>query len=37
VAGVALVKLFARPDYLAEHKAHHWRPRHLGMDRNRWR
>jgi membrane associated rhomboid family serine protease len=29
VAGLVLVKLFARPDYLAAHRAHHWRPRHL--------
>ena len=29
VAGVALVKLFARSDYVAEHKAHHWRPRRV--------
>ena len=28
-AGVALVKLFARSDYVAEHKAHHWRPRRV--------
>jgi membrane associated rhomboid family serine protease len=29
VAGIVLVKLFARSDYLAEHKAHHWRPRRV--------
>ncbi|HWP60020.1 MAG TPA: rhomboid family intramembrane serine protease [Candidatus Acidoferrales bacterium] len=29
VAGVALVKLFARPDYVEMHRAHHWRPRRL--------
>jgi membrane associated rhomboid family serine protease len=29
VAGVALVKLFARSDYVAEHRAHHWRPRRV--------
>jgi len=29
VAGVALVKIFARSDYVAEHKAHHWRPRRV--------
>jgi membrane associated rhomboid family serine protease len=28
-AGLALVKLFARSDYVAEHKAHHWRPRRV--------
>jgi membrane associated rhomboid family serine protease len=27
VAGVALIKLFARRDYVQEHQAHHWRPR----------
>jgi membrane associated rhomboid family serine protease len=31
VAGVILVKLFARPAYLAEHQARHWRPRRLGF------
>jgi membrane associated rhomboid family serine protease len=36
VAGVALVKLFARPEYLAAHKARHWRPRHVGLRRDRW-
>lgn len=34
VAGVVLVRLFARPDYIAEHQAHHWRPRHVGMRRS---
>jgi len=29
VAGVALVKLFARSDYVAEHRAHHWRPQRI--------
>ena len=29
VAGVVLVKLFARSDYIAEHQAHHWRPRRV--------
>jgi membrane associated rhomboid family serine protease len=29
VAGVVLVKLFVRPDYVAAHKAHHWQPRRL--------
>ena len=37
VAGVALIKLFARPDYIAEHQAHHWQPRHVGMRRQNWR
>jgi membrane associated rhomboid family serine protease len=36
VVGVALIKLFARPDYLKEHRAHHWRPRHVGLRRDRW-
>jgi membrane associated rhomboid family serine protease len=29
VAGAALVKLFALPDYVARHQAHHWRPRRV--------
>lgn len=29
VAGVALVKPFSRPEYVAAHQAHHWRPRRL--------
>jgi membrane associated rhomboid family serine protease len=29
VAGIVLVKLFARSDYIAARKAHHWRPRRL--------
>ena len=29
VAGLVLVKLFARSDYVAEHQAHHWRPRRV--------
>lgn len=37
VAGVVLIKLFVRSDYLARHKAHHWRPRHLGVRREYWR
>ena len=35
LAGVVLVKLFARSDYVAEHKARHWRPRHLGFRTSR--
>ena len=35
VAGVVLIKLFARRDYVAEHKARHWRPRHLGFRTSR--
>ena len=37
VAGLALIKLFVRKDYLARHKAHHWHPKHMGFDRRRWR
>jgi membrane associated rhomboid family serine protease len=37
LAGMALIKLFARRDYLAQHQAHHWRPKHLGFDRSQWR
>jgi membrane associated rhomboid family serine protease len=29
VAGLILVKLFARSEYLAAHRAHHWRPQRL--------
>ncbi|HTN71947.1 MAG TPA: rhomboid family intramembrane serine protease [Methylomirabilota bacterium] len=29
VTGVVLVKLFARPEYLAAHRAHQWQPRRL--------
>ncbi|MGH7824100.1 MAG: rhomboid family intramembrane serine protease [Candidatus Binatia bacterium] len=32
VAGLALVKLFARSDYISAHRAHHWRPRRLMRD-----
>jgi membrane associated rhomboid family serine protease len=28
-AGVVLIKLFVRADYLAAHKSHHWHPRRL--------
>ena len=31
VAGVVLIKLFARPDYLAEHQSRRWQPRRLGF------
>jgi membrane associated rhomboid family serine protease len=30
VAGVVGVKLFARPDYVASHRARDWRPQHVG-------
>jgi membrane associated rhomboid family serine protease len=36
-AGALLIKVFARRDYLAQHAAHQWRPRHLGFDRGNWR
>ena len=29
VAGIVLVKLFARPEYVAEHRAHKWRPQRV--------
>jgi membrane associated rhomboid family serine protease len=29
VAGLVLVKLFARSDYVAAHRAHHWQPRRV--------
>jgi membrane associated rhomboid family serine protease len=32
VAGVVLVKLFARPHRVAAHMAHHYRPRHVGWE-----
>jgi membrane associated rhomboid family serine protease len=35
-AGVVLIKFFARPEYIAEHRAAHWRPRRLGMNRSSW-
>ncbi len=37
VVGAALIKVFARPAYIAEHRARHWRPKHLGFDRSGWR
>jgi membrane associated rhomboid family serine protease len=35
VAGLALIKLFVRPDYLQQHRSHHWRPQRQGWDRSR--
>jgi membrane associated rhomboid family serine protease len=32
VAGVVLAKLFARPEYIAAHRAHHWRPRRVAWE-----
>jgi membrane associated rhomboid family serine protease len=37
VAGVALIKLFARPELVAGHRSHHWRPSRVGLRRDRWR
>jgi membrane associated rhomboid family serine protease len=38
LAGVVLVKLFARPEYIAEHRARSWRPQQYGgWRRERWR
>jgi membrane associated rhomboid family serine protease len=36
VAGVVLIKLFARPDYIREHRSRHWRPRRQGWSRSGW-
>lgn len=36
IAGAALVKLFARADLLAEHRAKQWQPKRLGFDRGNW-
>jgi membrane associated rhomboid family serine protease len=33
LAGVLLIKLFARPEYLAEHRARQWQPQRLGWNR----
>jgi hypothetical protein len=33
VAGFVRGKLFARPDYVEEHRAGHWAPRRLGWSR----
>lgn len=37
VAGMVLIKLFARADYLVQHQAHQYQPRHMGFDRSQWR
>jgi membrane associated rhomboid family serine protease len=37
VAGLVLIKLFARPNAVAGHRAHHYRPRRVGFQRGRWR
>jgi membrane associated rhomboid family serine protease len=38
LAGVILIKLFARRDYVQQHRSHHWQPRRVGWDRpsSRW-
>jgi membrane associated rhomboid family serine protease len=36
LVGAILIKIFARPEYIAEHKARHWRPQHVGFRRSRW-
>jgi membrane associated rhomboid family serine protease len=36
VVGVALIKLFARSEYIAEHRAHTWRPQRMGFRRGGW-
>ncbi len=33
VAGVVLIKLFANPQLVSAHRAHHWRPRRVGFTR----
>jgi membrane associated rhomboid family serine protease len=30
LAGLALIKLFARHDYVNSHRSHHWQPRRVG-------
>jgi membrane associated rhomboid family serine protease len=35
-AGVLLIKVFSRPEYIRQHRSSHWRPSRLGMDRSRW-
>ena len=30
VAGIVLVKIFTRSDYITAHRAHYWRPRRVG-------
>jgi len=30
IAGLILIKLFARPEYVEAHRQHHWHPRRLG-------
>jgi len=37
VVGAALIRLFARPAYIAEHRARHWKPKNYGFRRGGWR
>ena len=36
LAGAALIRLVARPSYIAEHAARQWAPQRLGFDRGGW-
>jgi len=36
VAGIVLVKFFARPVLVAQHRAHHWQPRRTPWDSSQW-
>jgi membrane associated rhomboid family serine protease len=36
LTGMALIKVFARADFVAEHAARQWTPRRLGWRRSRW-
>ena len=33
VVGVVLIKLFARRDYVQQHRSHHWQPKRVGWNR----
>jgi membrane associated rhomboid family serine protease len=33
VAGLVLIKLFAKPELLRQHRAHHWQPQRVGWER----
>jgi membrane associated rhomboid family serine protease len=33
VAGLVMIKLFAKPELIAAHRAHHWRPQRVGFER----
>jgi membrane associated rhomboid family serine protease len=33
LAGVALIKVFAKPNHLLAHASHHWQPQRVGWDR----